>query len=186
MTDQQVLEADDRLVVRESPAERRVAELAAPVLAELGYRLVRVRVSGRDGGTVQIMAERPDGTMTIDDCTEASRVLSPVFDVEEPVSGGYNLELSSPGIDRPLVRLDDFERACGKEVKLELKAARDGRRRFRGILEAADGETLTLRLDEGPGGEQTVTLPMSEIGEAKLVMSERLLEEALRESKARR
>ena len=124
---------EPRLITEQGIAAR-VAAIAEPVLAGLGYRLVRVRVSGDVGCTVQIMAERPDGTMTIEDCETASRALSPVLDAEDPVERAYRLEMSSPGIDRPLVRRSDFERYAGNEMKIEMAVAVDGRKRFRGLL----------------------------------------------------
>ena len=123
--------AEPRLIVEPGVAAR-VAAIVEPVLEGLGYRLVRVRISGLDGCTVQIMAERPDGTMTIEDCEAASRALSPVLDVADPIERAYRLEISSPGIDRPLVRRSDFERYAGNVVKIEMAVAVDGRRRFRG------------------------------------------------------
>src|SRR6476620_3699065 len=125
--------AEPRLIVEPGLAARVVA-LVEPVIEGLGYRLVRVRVSGTDGCTVQIMAERPDGTMGIEDCEAASRALSPVFDVEDPIDREYRLEVSSPGIDRPLVRRSDFERYAGHLVKIEMAVAHQGRKRFRGTL----------------------------------------------------
>src|SRR2546423_3330283 len=123
----------------------RVAAIAAPVLETLGYRLVRVRVSGTSGCTVQIMAERPDGSMAIEDCEAASRALSPMFDAEDPIDREYRLEISSPGIDRPLVRRSDFERYAGHEAKIEMIVALDGRKRFRGVLTGVEGGSATLR-----------------------------------------
>jgi len=160
----------DRRFARETGAEREVADLAEPVLAELGFRLVRVKVSGRDGGTVQIMAERANGQITIDDCTSISRKLSPLLDALDPMPGGYRLEVSTPGIDRPLVRPSDFASFTGHEAKIELKELVDGRKRFRGKIEGvANGEAL-LRI-ELPGEEQsqTIGIPFSLISEAKLV-----------------
>src|SRR5882762_8730861 len=119
-------------LITEQGAAARVAAIAEPVLAGLGFRLVRVRVSGLSGCTVQIMAERPDRTMTIEDCETVSRTLSPVLDVADPIDRAYRLEISSPGIDRPLVRQSDFERFAGQSVKIEMAVAIDGRRRFRG------------------------------------------------------
>ncbi len=116
----------------------RVGRIAAPVLRDLGLRLVRVKISAAAGATVQVMAERPDGTMTIDDCERASDALSPVFDVEDIMTQAYRLEVSSPGIDRPLVRRSDFERAAGHEAKIEMATPVDGRKRFRGRIEAVD------------------------------------------------
>jgi ribosome maturation factor RimP len=140
-------------------------------------------MSGASGRTLQIMAERPDGTMTIDDCETASRAISPLLDVEDPVSGRYDLEVSSPGIDRPLVRPEDFERWSGHEAKIEMLVPQDGRRRFRGILGGfADGE-VRLFLDqpagEKAGGERVmVGLPFAAIGEAKLVLTDELIADA--------
>src|SRR5688572_31238780 len=114
--------AEPRLITEQGMAAR-VAAIAAPVLTGLGYRLVRVRVSATSGCTVQIMAERADGTMAIEDCEAASRALSPVFDAEDPIEREYRLELSSPGIDRPLVRRSDFERYAGHEAKIEMAVA---------------------------------------------------------------
>src|SRR5436305_11690414 len=135
--------AEPRLI-GEQGAAARVAALAAPVLSPLGYRLVRVRVSGTSGCTVQVMAERPDGTMSIEDCERASRALSPVLDTEDPIDSEYRLELSSPGIDRPLVRRSDFARHAGHEAKIEMAVALDGRKRFRGILTGAEGDAARL------------------------------------------
>src|SRR5256714_13919957 len=123
----------------------RVAAIAAPVLAGLGYRLVRVRVSGTSGCTVQIMAERPDGSMAIEDCEAASRALSPMFDAEDPIDREYRLEISSPGIDRPLVRRSDFERYAGHEARIEMAVALDGRKRIRGVLPGVEDASATLR-----------------------------------------
>src|SRR6185295_3164292 len=149
--------AEPRLIVEQGMAAR-VAAIAGPVLNGLGYRLVRVRVSGTSGCTVQIMAERPDGTMAIEDCEAASRALSPVFDVEDPIDREYRLEISSPGIDRPLVRRTDFERHAGHEAKIEMTVALDGRKRFRGILLGVDGETAKLRRKDASEGEPTEVL----------------------------
>src|SRR5919198_901055 len=134
-------------LVSEQGVGARIAAIAAPVLEGLGFRLVRVRISGLAGCTVQIMAERPDGTMTIDDCEAVSRALSPVLDVEDPISRAYRLEISSPGIDRPLVRRSDFERHVGSTVKVEMAVAVEGRRRFRGSLIGTEGDTARLRRD---------------------------------------
>src|SRR5436190_17770008 len=122
--------AEPRLITEQGIAAR-VAAIATPVLTGLGYRLVRVRVSGTSGITVQIMAERPDGSMAIEDCEAASRALSPVFDAEDPIEREYRLEVSSPGIDRPLVRHSDFERYAGHEAQIEMSVGIDGRKRFR-------------------------------------------------------
>jgi ribosome maturation factor RimP len=160
----------DRRFVRETGPARTIADLAEPVLEELGFRLVRVKVSGRDGGTVQIMAERPAGDMTAEDCATISRRLSPVLDAYDPLPGQYRLEVSSPGIDRPLVRPSDFALWAGHEAKIELKELVDGRKRFRGVIEGAvkDEARLTIEL-EGKAEPVTIGLPFSLISEAKLV-----------------
>jgi ribosome maturation factor RimP len=179
--------AEPRLT-QETGVAARVAHIAIPVLADLGVRLVRVKISAQAGTTVQIMAERPDGTMTVDDCERTSDALSPVLDVEDPVKQTYRLEVSSPGIDRPLIRLSDFYRALGHEVRIEMAVAVDGRKRFRGGLEAieGDGGTVTVklrRLDAKPGEPVDVVLPLRDLGEAKLVLTEDLIRAALRSAK---
>ncbi|MBB6309301.1 ribosome maturation factor RimP [Xanthobacter tagetidis] len=178
-------DADEPRLITETGVSARVASIASGVLGGLGFRLVRVKVTNRDGGTVQIMAERPDGTMTIDDCEAASRALSPVLDVEDPIHGAYRLEMSSPGIDRPLVRLSDFVRWSGHEVKIEMAVPVDGRKRFRGLLIGAEGsEAVVRRLDAKADEEPTVRLQVGDIHEAKLVLTDALIREALRAAKA--
>jgi ribosome maturation factor RimP len=160
----------DRRFARETGPARAIADLAEPVLEELGFRLVRVKVSGRDGGTAQIMAERPNGEMTVADCATISRRLSPVLDAYDPMPGQYRLEVSSPGIDRPLVRPSDFALWAGHEAKVELKELVDGRKRFRGVIEGVEKDEARLRIElEGKAEPVTIGLPFSLIGEAKLV-----------------
>jgi ribosome maturation factor RimP len=174
--------AEPRLVT-ETGLAARIAAIAEPVLSGLGFRLVRVRVSGRDGMTVQIMAERPDGNFTIDDCEVASRALSPALDVEDPIPGGYRLELSSPGIDRPLVRRSDFERARGHEAKIEMEIAIDGRKRFRGEIDGVEGAQAKLRFVDSAGETRTALLPIIDMAEARLVLTDALVTESLRRAK---
>jgi ribosome maturation factor RimP len=174
---------EPRLIVEPGLAAR-VAAIAEPVLAGLGYRLVRVRVSGLQGCTVQIMADRPDGTMTIEDCENVSRALSPILDVADPVDRAYRLEISSPGIDRPLVRRSDFERYAGHLAKIEMEVAIDGRRRFRGVLVGTDGDAARLRCEDLPGEAAEVTLPIADMAEARLVLTDALVTESLRRGKA--
>jgi ribosome maturation factor RimP len=164
-------------LARETGVARRVAALVEPVLEGLGYRLVRVRMTGQDGRILQIMAERPDGSFLIDDCEKASRAISPLLDVEDPVAGSYMLEVSSPGIDRPLVRPEDFERWAGHEAKIELLAPVEGRRRFRGTLEGfSDSEVLVFLPPPATGGEEIlIGLSFEDIAEARLVMTDRLI-----------
>ena len=177
--------AEPRLIVEQGIAAR-VAAIAAPVLSGLGYRLVRVRVSGTSGITVQIMAERPDGSMAIEDCESASRALSPVFDVEDPIDREYRLEMSSPGIDRPLVRRSDFARYAGHEAKIEMTVALDGRKRFRGILLGNEGDGARLRRKDATEGESAdVLLPIGDMAEARLVLTDALVALSLRRGKAR-
>jgi ribosome maturation factor RimP len=167
-------------LVTETGIAARVAALAAPVLATLGLRLVRVHLSGSAGRTVQIMAERPDGSMSIGDCETASRALSPVLDEADPVDTAYRLELSSPGIDRPLVRRSDFERYAGHVMKVELAIAREGRKRFRGILMGVAGDAARLKSEDS--GEETL-LAIDEMSEARLVLTDALIAESLRRGK---
>jgi ribosome maturation factor RimP len=174
---------DDRRLERESGPAKRVAEIIEPTLQSMGFRLVRVKFTGR---SLQIMAERPDGTMLLDDCAAVSRAISPVLDVEDPIPGSYSLEVSSPGIDRPLVRLEDFERWVGHVARVELKAplahhGLAGRRRFRGVIAAARDGVIRLTLPPediaagGTGGETEVELGFDDIADAKLVLTDELL-----------
>ncbi|ODS01697.1 hypothetical protein AUC69_05415 [Methyloceanibacter superfactus] len=161
---------EDRRFTRETGQERVIADLAEPMLEELGFRLVRVKVSARDGGTVQIMAERPSGEMTVDDCAIISRRLSPVFEAHDPMPGHYYLEVSSPGIDRPLVRPSDFALWTGHTAKIELKEAVDGRKRFKGTIEDVADEEVHLKIElDGQAEPIIIGLPFSLISEAKLV-----------------
>ncbi|HEY4737362.1 MAG TPA: ribosome maturation factor RimP [Xanthobacteraceae bacterium] len=175
---------EPRLIV-EPGLPARVAAIAEPVIEGLGYRLVRVRVSSAEGCTVQIMAERADGSMTVEDCETISRALSPVLDVADPIERAYRLEISSPGIDRPLVRKSDFERYAGHLVKIEMEIPVNGRKRFRGQLTGIEGETARLTRDDVSGGEEAdVLLPIEEMSEAKLVLTDKLVTEALRREKS--
>jgi len=176
-------DAEPRLIV-EPGLSARLAALAEPVLADLGYRLVRVRVTGSDGCTVQIMAEKPDGTMLIEDCEAASRALSPVLDTADPVDRAYRLELSSPGIDRPLVRRSDFTRYANHVAKIEMNVAAHGRKRFRVLLLGVEGDCARLKRDDAKPGEETdVLLPIEDMAEARLVLTDQLIAESLRRSK---
>ncbi len=175
---------EPRLIVEQGVAAR-VATIVEPVLAGLGLRLVRVRISGLSGCTVQIMAERPDGTMTIEDCESASRALSPVLDVADPIDRAYHLEVSSPGIDRPLVRRSDFERYAGGQVKIEMSVGVAGRRRFRGYLLGVDGDGARIRRDDAmPDEPAEVLLRIEDMSEAKAVLSEAQIAAALKRAKA--
>lgn len=183
MTDSAALPVDMRFL-RETGSAGQIADLIDPALVDLGYRLVRVRIMGREEQTLQIMAERNDGTVTIEDCAEISRQLSPLLDANDPISGKYTLEVSSPGIDRPLVRPSDFDDWAGYEAKVELLEMIDNRRRFRGTIEGyAEGE-LRLEVDLDQVGVHVVGLPLKMIGEARLVLTDELVRESLRRNKA--
>lgn len=176
--------AEPRLIV-ETGLPARVASMAGPVVEQLGYHLVRIKVSSGEECTIQIMAERPDGSMTVDDCETISRALSPVFDVNEPIDRAYRLEISSPGIDRPLVRRSDFERYAGHLVKIEMEVPVAGRKRFRGMLEGVEGDMARITRDDPKTDENPeVLLPIRDMGEAKLVLTDELVSEALRAEKA--
>jgi ribosome maturation factor RimP len=205
-------------LIAETGTAARVAALAEPALATLGYRLVRVRISGADGCTVQVMAERSDGNFEIEDCEAASRLLSPLLDEVDPIDRAYRLEISSPGIDRPLVRRSDFERFTGHIVKVEMNLPVDGRKRFRGTLLGTEGDIVRIRGDEAKSADKSaktadkklekkkagknvdddddenadetidtpgeMLLPIDDMAEAKLVLTDALVTEALRRAKA--
>src|SRR5438270_8296583 len=181
-TDAELL-AEPRLVVEPGVAAR-VSAVAGPVLEGMGYRLVRIRISREAGCTVQIMAERPDGSMQIEDCEAISRALSPVLDVADPIERAYRLEISSPGIDRPLVRRSDFERYAGHLVKIEMAVAHQGRKRFRGTLGGIEGDAVRLhREDTRAGDDDSALLVMEDIAEARLVLTDELIAESMRRGK---
>jgi ribosome maturation factor RimP len=172
--------------LRETGLAAEVADVVEPVLAGLGFRLVRVMLTGASADRVlQIMAERPDGTITIDDCEEISKALSPTLDVADPIGGAYRLEISSPGIDRPLVRPSDFDAWSGHEVKLELKQPVDGRKRFKGVLEGFEAGEVRLAAEAGKLGLQHLGFPVDLIADAKLVLTDDLIREALARAKER-
>ncbi len=170
---------------RETGPAAGIAELVEPVLEDMGFRLVRVLMSRRDGGTIQIMADKAAGTINVDDCAHISRRISPLLDAHDPIEGRYFLEVSSPGIDRILVRPSDFEDWAGYEVKVELNELVDGRKRFRGLLEGyEDGEMrLRVQLDE-TGEPQSIGLPVELIHDAKLVLTDELIRASLAKAKA--
>ncbi len=175
---------DDPRILKESGLAAAVASLIESALEGLGFRLVRVKVGGQDGTTLQIMAERPDGTMSVDDCEEVSHTVSAILDVEDPIPGAYNLEVSSPGIDRPLVRLGDFSRWSGYHARIEMAVAAQGRKRFRGVLKGVEGKNARLEREEVPEGEESdVLLPVSDMAEARLILTDALIREALRREK---
>lgn len=153
--------------------------ILAPVIEAAGFRLVRLRLMGSKVKTLQVMAERADGSMNVEDCAALSSALSEFFDAEpDAVAGDFNLEVSSPGIDRPLTRLTDFSRWAGHEAKIETAAMIEGRKRFRGILKGLDGSDVVIE-----AGNETITLPFRAIAEAKLVLTDKLIEEDLKARK---
>lgn len=180
MTEQEI---EPRFIV-ETGLDRRVAEIIEPTIEQLGYRLVRVRMSAQNGLTLQIMCERNDGTMTVEDCEAVSMAVSPVLDVEDPIDKAYHLEVSSPGIDRPMVRRSDFSRWLGHLVKCETSILIDSRKRFRGKIVAADAEGFTIERDQPAYGEEpSVIIPFTALAEAKLILTDDLIRDALRADK---
>lgn len=175
--------AEHRRFLTEHGLEAEIAAIVEPALEDLGFRLVRVQVTGRDGKTVQIMAERPDGTITVDECEEISRQVSPLLDVHDVVPGSYRLEISSPGIDRPLVRPSDFEAWAGNEVKIELKELVDGRKRYRGTLEGFEDGEIRVDVEIDQIGRTVLGFPVGLIQDAKLVLTDELIREALARAK---
>ncbi len=173
--------------ITESGPEARIAAIVEPEIEALGFRLVRVQLSGQNGMTLQIMAERPDGMIEIGECETISRALSPLLDIEEPVAGNYHLEISSPGIDRPLVRLSDFETWAGHVAKLETAQMVHGRKRFKGVIVSTTGRDITFRREETKEGEaQDFTIGIDDIASVKLVLTDNLISQALKRDKALR
>jgi ribosome maturation factor RimP len=170
---------DDR-IIRESGIDARIAMIVQPVLKGMGFRLVRVRLSGQNGLTLQIMAERDDGTMTVEDCEELSRAVSPALDVDDPIEKAYHLEVSSPGIDRPLVRKSDFSDWAGHLVKIETATLVAERKRFKGRIAEAGAEDVLIERDQAAYGEEpTVRVPYEAIAEARLILTDDLIRDAL-------
>lgn len=183
---------DEPRLVGETGVDARVAAIVDPILADLGYRLVRVRLMGQTGLTLQILAEKPDGTMSVEDCEAASKAMSPVLDVDDPIGKPYNLEVSSPGIDRPLVRRSDFDRWAGFEMKLELAVPLMGRKRFRGWILGTRGKAVGDEgVEEGgvrllqalEDGTQEIWFPLDTLSDAKLVLNDALIRAALKAGK---
>ncbi len=181
MTAEQGERPQDDRIIRESGTEARIATIIAPVLRAMQYRLVRVRLTGQNGLTLQIMAEREDGTMTVEDCEEVSRAVSPALDVDDPIDKAYHLEVSSPGIDRPLVRKSDFAmpgRAISSRSTRRILVA--DRKRFRGRIEEADEDGILIARDQPAyGDEPTVRVPFEAIAEARLILTDDLIRDAL-------
>lgn len=169
----------EKRYIKESGLEARVSRIVEPVANSLGFSLVRVRITQENGMTLQIMAEDENGRFTIVNCETLSKDLSPVLDVEDPIDREYHLEVSSPGIDRPLVRRRDFAAHIGHEAKIELSDMLNGRKRFRGFIRAVDDESVTVTLPDAPAGtDPDYRLPLAALAEAKLVMTDALMEKA--------
>lgn len=166
-------------LVAKTAMDRRIAEVIGPVVEGMGFEIVRVRLMGGKTKTLQIMAEKPEGGIEVDDCARISTAISAVLDVEDPLEEAYTLEVSSPGIDRPLTRLKDFEVWDGYDAKLETHELIDGRRRFRGVLEGVEDDDVLITIEEG-----TIGLNFAWLSDAKLVLSDDLIKEMLRQRKA--
>ena len=179
-------QTDDR-IIHETGVEAHVASIIEPVMEAMDFRLVRVRITGQNGKTLQIFAERSDGTMTVEDCEELSRAISPALDVDDPIEGAYNLEVSSPGIDRPMVAKRDFYNWQGHLAKIETSVILSGRRKFRGFIEAVTDDGFTLRRDSlGYGDEAEVTIPFDALSDARLILTDDLIRDALAKDRAAR
>ncbi|CAN7175598.1 ribosome maturation factor RimP [Mesorhizobium amorphae] len=180
-------EGDDR-IIRESGIDARIALIVQPVLRGIGFRLVRVHLSGQNGLTLQIMAEREDGTMTVEDCEEVSRAVSPALDVDDPIEKAYHLEVSSPGIDRPLVRKSDFTTWTGHLIKMETSILVAERKRFKGKIAESDADGVLIARDKAAYGEEpTVRVPYDAIADARLVLTDDLIRDALsKDNRARK
>jgi ribosome maturation factor RimP len=170
-------------LIAKTAIDRKLAEIISPVIEDMGFELVRLRLQGGSTHTLQIMAERPTGGIEVDECADISNAVSAVLDVEDPLSDSYVLEVGSPGIDRPLTRLKDFETFEGYDAKIETAELIDGRKRFKGVLAGVEGEEVLLNLDS-QGETVTVGLQFDWLADAKLVMTDELIKEMLRQRKA--
>jgi ribosome maturation factor RimP len=166
-------------LIAKTAIDRRMAEILTPVIEGMGFEVVRIRLMGGKTKTLQVMAERPEGGIEVDECAEISGAISAVLDVEDPLEDAYTLEVSSPGIDRPLTRLKDFETFEGYEAKLETTEMIDGRRRFKGVLAGVEGNDVLIDIEEG-----TIGLQFEWLSDAKLVLTDELIREMLRQRKA--
>ena len=165
-------------LIAKAAIDRRMAEIITPVIEDMGYELVRMRLMGGEVATLQVMADKPDGGIEVDDCAQISTAISATLDVEDPIVEAYNLEVSSPGIDRPLTRLKDFEAFEGYEAKLETAELIDGRKRFKGMLAGVEGDEVMINIDEG-----TIGLKFDWLTEAKLVLTDELIKDMLKARK---
>ncbi len=171
-------------LIAKTAVDKRLAQIVEPVAQDMGLELVRLRLMSGQHPTLQIMAQRPDGTMEVEDCARLSTALSAVLDVEDPISDAYTLEVSSPGIDRPLTRLKDFEQWAGFEAKLETSELIDGRRRFKGLLQGTEEDEVLIEIEQG-AGTVTIGLRFEWLSDAKLVLTDDLIRETLRGRKDR-
>lgn len=170
-------------LIAKAAIDRRLAEIVGPVIEDMGFELVRIRLMGGITATLQIMAERPEGGIEVDQCAQISTAVSAVLDVEDPILDHYILEVSSPGIDRPLTRMKDFETFEGYEAKLETADMVGGRKRFKGVLAGTEGDEVLINIEEG-GETLTVGLNFDWLADAKLVLTDELITEMLRQRKA--
>lgn len=166
-------------LVAKAAIDQRIAEIIAPVIEDMGYELVRVRLMSGKEQTLQIMAQKPDGTIEVDECAEISTAVSAVLDVEDLILEAYTLEVSSPGIDRPLTRLKDFDQWNGYVAKIETTELIDGRRRFKGALAGTEGEEVLIEIEEH-GEPLTIGLKFDWLSDAKLVLTDELIRDVLR------
>ena len=166
-------------LIAKAAIDRRLAEIITPAIEGLGYELVRIRLMGGNTKTLQIMADRPEGGIDVEDCGRISVAVSAVLDVEDPIEEAYHLEVSSPGIDRPLTRLKDFDMWEGYEARIETTEQIDGRKRFKGILAGTEGDEVLINIEEG-----TVGLTFDLLADAKLILTDELIAEMLRQRKA--
>jgi ribosome maturation factor RimP len=169
-------------LVAKASIDRRIAEIITPVIEDMGFELVRVRLMGGLSKTLQIMAERPTGGIEVDECAEISTAVSATLDVEDPIEDAYTLEVSSPGIDRPLTRLKDFDVWQGHEAKIETTEMIDGRRRFKGVLQGTEGSEVLIEIDVD-GTPTTIGLQFDWLSDAKLVLTDDLIRQVLRARK---
>jgi ribosome maturation factor RimP len=170
-------------LIAKTAIDRRLAEIVTPAIEGLGFELVRIRLMGGKTRTLQIMADRPEGGIEVDDCAKISTAVSAILDVEDPIEDNYTLEVSSPGIDRPLTRLKDFDMWEGYEARLETSELIDGRRRFKGILAGTEGDEVLIEIEEG-AETLTIGLKFDWLSDAKLILTDELIAEMLRQRKA--
>ena len=169
-------------LIAKTAIDRRLAEIITPVIEDLGFELVRVRLQGGKTATLQIMADRPGGGINVDDCAEISTAVSATLDVQDPIEENYHLEVSSPGIDRPLTRMKDFESFEGYEARLDLNQPIDGRKRFKGTLAGTEGTEVLINIED-QGATHTIGLDFDLLADAKLVLTDELIKEMLRQKK---